>query len=291
VSGSGPVTDPGNLGNRVPARARNLLLRIVSAAVLAPLAIAAAYFGGWPFTLFWGLAGIAVLWEWIGIVGGGGDRNRLVFSSCAGALAAAAILAGRDRPISSVLIVALGALAAAIFARRERRLWIVSGVGYAAVLVIAPIVLRNDASYGFPALLYLFTIVWTTDALGYFGGRSIGGPKLMPAISPNKTWSGAICGALGATLIVSIAGKAAGPFDLTAIAAIALLLSVAAQAGDLLESSIKRRFGVKDASRLIPGHGGVMDRLDGFWAAALVGCLIGLTRGGLESAARGLLIW
>jgi phosphatidate cytidylyltransferase len=291
VTGTGPVADPGNAGNSAPARASNLLLRVISAAVLAPLAIAAAYFGGWPFALFWGAAGIAVLWEWIGIVGGGGDRNRLVFSSSAGATALAAVLGARDRPISAVLIVALGALATAIFARRDRRLWIVSGIGYAAVMVLAPIVLRHDASYGFAALIFLFAIVWSTDALGYFGGRAIGGPKLALAISPNKTWSGAIAGALGATLIAAIGARVAGPFNVGAIAAVALLLSVAAQAGDLLESSIKRRFGIKDASHLIPGHGGVMDRLDGFWAAALAACLIGLARGGLESAARGLLIW
>jgi phosphatidate cytidylyltransferase len=139
--------------------------------------------------------------------------------------------------------------------------------------------------------VFLFAVVWATDILAYFGGRTFGGPKLMPAVSPKKTWSGAVCGTLGA-ICCGIAGAAwFGVRDLVAIAVVALVLSVASQGGDLFESWIKRHFGAKDASHLIPGHGGVMDRLDGFWAAALVGCLIGLSRGGFEDAARGLLVW
>jgi phosphatidate cytidylyltransferase len=270
--------------------AGNLALRILSAAVLAPLAIAAAYVGGWPFAVFWAIAGIAVLWEWIALVAGAG--NRPTFSSCAGALAVAALVAVRGRPVAAILVVALGALAATIFAHRGRRLWIVCGVLYAAALVLAPVLLRADADDGFLAIVLLFAIVWTTDVLGYFAGRAIGGPKLAPAISPKKTWSGAVAGALGAMIVAVVGARLAGAFDPKAIAGVAFALSVLSQAGDLLESWIKRRFGAKDASRLIPGHGGVMDRLDGFWAAALAGCLIGLARGGgWESAARGLLIW
>jgi phosphatidate cytidylyltransferase len=125
----------------------------------------------------------------------------------------------------------------------------------------------------------------------YFAGRAIGGPKLLPAVSPKKTWSGAVVGAAGAMIAAVLVANLFGSFNRTAIAAIALLLSVVSQLGDLLESWIKRRFGAKDASQLIPGHGGVMDRLDGFWAAALVACLVGLLRGGFDGATRGLLVW
>ena len=168
-------------------------------------------------------------------------------------------------------------------------LWIVAGIPYACILWLAPMLLRADEAAGFKAVLLLFAIVWTTDVLGYFAGYTIGGPKLCAAISPKKTWSGAIAGAVGATLV----GLLFGPYfgSRNAVALMALLLSVVAQLGDLLESWVKRQFGAKDASHLIPGHGGVMDRLDGFWAAAFIGCLIGTLRGGLNHAATGLLGW
>jgi phosphatidate cytidylyltransferase len=217
------------------------MLRIVSAAVLGPIAIAAAYFGGWPFRVFWAAAAAAVLWEWTKLVTG--------------------------------------------------LIWTIAGIGYAGIMLLAPLLLRADNTYGFLALILLFAIVWTTDILGYFAGRAIGGPKLLPAISPKKTWSGAIAGTLGAMIVAVLVANYFGAFNTTAIALIALLLSIMAQLGDLLESWVKRQFGAKDASHLIPGHGGVMDRLDGFWAAALVGCVIGLLHGGFDGAARGLLVW
>jgi len=157
--------------------------------------------------------------------------------------------------------------------------------------LLAPILLRADVDYGLPAILLLFVIVWSTDVLAYFAGRAIGGPKLAPRISPKKTWSGAIIGTIGAVLVAIAAADFLGGFNKGTIAAVALLLSAMTQLGDLLESWLKRRFGAKDASHLIPGHGGVMDRLDGFWAAALAGCIVGIFRGGLDNAARGLLVW
>ncbi len=219
----------------------NLVLRIISAIVLAPVAIYIAYLGGWPFAIFWGLAASAVLWEWLKLVSGAG--------------------------------------------------WMIAGIFYAFALLAAPLVLRNDPGLGFLAIILLFAIVWTTDIFAYFAGRAFGGPKLMPAVSPKKTWSGAVAGTLGAMIVTVLAAGYFGSFNRTAIAGIELVLSVVSQLGDLLESWIKRRFGAKDASQLIPGHGGVMDRLDGFWAAALVGCLIGLLRGGFDGATRGLLVW
>ena len=237
-----PVSGPGEPGRHASAPAsNNLALRVVSAIVLAPLALLAAYLGGWPFAVFWGLAALAVLWEWTKLVTGPS--------------------------------------------------WIIAGIGYAGVMLTAPMVLRAYAELGFLAILLLFAIVWTTDILGYFAGRAFGGPKLLPAVSPKKTWSGAIAGALSAMMVAVLVASYFGTFNRVAIAIIALLLSVVAQLGDLLESWVKRKFGAKDASQLIPGHGGVMDRLDGFWAAALAGCLIGLLRGGFDGAARGLLIW
>ena len=282
-----PVSKPDDSGAAAPTN--NLVLRIASAAVMAPLALFTAYLGDWPFALFWGLAAIAVLWEWTTLVAG--PSHRLMLSACGSAIAVAALVAWHGRPIAAILVVGLGALAALIFAPRERRLWITAGIGYAGSMLLAPMLLRADDVDGFLAMVLLFAIVWTTDVLGYFAGRAFGGPKLMPAVSPKKTWSGAIAGTLGAMIVAVLVASQFGPFNKTAIASVALLLSVVAQLGDLLESWVKRQFGAKDASHLIPGHGGVMDRLDGFWAAALVGCLVGLLRGGFDGAARGLLVW
>lgn len=295
----GPAADPktsaevrGEAGAAAVSKfagVNNLVLRIASAVVMAPLAVLAAYLGGWAFALFWTAAAIAVLWEWITLVAG--PHNRLMFSSCGSALVVAALLAWRERPVVAVFIVGLGAIAATIFAPRAQRAWITAGIGYAGVLLLAPMMLRGEDGLGFVALVLLFAIVWTTDIFGYFAGRAFGGPKLMPSVSPKKTWSGAIAGALGAMPVAVGVASLFGDFNKPAIAGLALVLSVVSQSGDLLESHIKRHFGAKDASGLIPGHGGVMDRLDGFWTAALVACLIGLLRGGLDETARGLLIW
>ena len=285
--GSEPISNAGKAG--VPLTANNLLLRVVSAAVLAPLALVAAYIGGLPFALFWGIAALVVLWEWMTLVVG--PNYRLLVLSCAAAIAVADFLAWLGRPVTALFMVGLGALAGAIFAPSERRLWVMAGAGYAGGMVLAPVFLRADAGFGFAVLLLLFAIVWTTDVLGYFAGRAFGGPKLWPAVSPKKTWSGAIAGTVGAVVVALLVAAQFGSFDRIAIIAVALLLSIMAQAGDLFESWVKRRFDAKDSSHIIPGHGGVMDRLDGFWAAAVVGCVVGLLRGGFDEPARGVLIW
>jgi phosphatidate cytidylyltransferase len=287
VVGSEPISNAGKAG--VPLTASNLLLRVVSAAVLAPLALVAAYIGGLPFALFWGIAALVVLWEWMTLVVG--PNYRLLVLSCAAAIAVADFLAWLGRPVTALFMVGLGALAGAIFAPSERRLWVIAGAGYAGGMVLAPVFLRADAGFGFAVILLVFAIVWTTDVLGYFAGRAFGGPKLWPAVSPKKTWSGAIAGTVGAVVVALMVAAQFGSFDRIAIIAVALLLSIMAQAGDLFESWVKRQFDAKDSSHIIPGHGGVMDRLDGFWAAAVVGCVVGLLRGGFDEPARGVLIW
>jgi phosphatidate cytidylyltransferase len=287
VVGVDPVSNSGKAGTSLSAS--NLALRILSAVILAPLAFLAAYLGGVPFAIFWTVAALAVLWEWITMVAG--PSYRLMFSACGGAIAVAGFVAWLGRPIAALLMVGLGALAAAIFAPRERRLWVTAGIGYSGALLLAAMFLRADDVLGFAGILMLFAIVWTTDILGYFAGRAFGGPKVWPAISPKKTWSGAIAGALGAMIVAIAVSGLFGSFNKLAIVIVALLLSVLAQLGDFFESWVKRQFGAKDSSNFIPGHGGVMDRLDGFWAAALAGCLIGLLRGGFDAPARGLLVW
>jgi phosphatidate cytidylyltransferase len=186
----------------------------------------------------------------------------------------------------------MGLLAAArSLSGAARAGWIALGACYAGAMLAAPLVIRGDASLGFLAMIFLFAVVWATDVAAYFAGRLVGGPKLWPAISPNKTWSGALAGTVAGTA-AGVAVVAVGGIEpIVPIAILSLLLSAAAQFGDLAESALKRRFGVKDASHAIPGHGGFMDRLDGFLTAAVVAALLGLARGGIDGAAGGFLLW
>ena len=290
-----------------PASVRSgdgLLLRVISAAVLAPLAVAAAYAGGWPFALFWGAAAVAIAYEWLTLTASG--RPALAIGLAALLIAAALAVIGKA--VLGAAMIACGTAAVALIAAAARRTsreaaltaawtaaWIAAGVLYAGAALVPPVVLRADTELGFTAIIFLFAIVWTTDIAAYFVGRGIGGPRLWPAVSPNKTWSGALGGALGAVAaacaVASIGLRTGYRANLFAIAGLALLLSAMSQVGDLFESAVKRRFGVKDAGHVIPGHGGVMDRLDGFLAAAVVAAVIGIARGGLGAPARGLLVW
>ncbi|MBO0754760.1 MAG: phosphatidate cytidylyltransferase [Bradyrhizobiaceae bacterium] len=265
-------------------------MRVISALVLAPLAIATAYLGGAVFIVFWGLAALGILWEWRRIVG---DTRAVTL----GLSIAAIVLVTADLALSGaasadrdVLTVCLVALLAALVAR-EHRIWIAGGILYSSTLVLSVSVLRADREWGYWAILYLFAIVWATDILGYFVGRLVGGPRLAPRFSPKKTWSGAVGGVAGAVLASTAVTGYAGLSTLPAVAGLGLVLSAISQAGDLFESAVKRRFGAKDAGHVIPGHGGFMDRLDGFLAAAFAAAIIGLARGGLDAPARGLLVW
>jgi len=266
-----------------------LALRVCSALVLVPLALGAAYLGGWPFAVLWGLAAMVVLWEWNSLVAGSDQRIVLTTGGASLALAIALVLTGHL--LAAVIVLAISTLGVASLAPAKRRTWIAAGVPYAGALGVAPIVLRSDNGEGFLAVIFLFAVVWTTDIAAYFAGRAIGGPKLMPRVSPNKTWSGAIGGTLVAVVVALALAKVTALSGLFAIAMLAVILSICAQGGDLFESFLKRRFGAKDSGHLIPGHGGLMDRLDGFVTASVVAALIGLLRGGFEAPGRGLLVW
>jgi phosphatidate cytidylyltransferase len=262
--------------------------RVASAIVLAVLAVGAVAVGGWPFTLFWAAAALGIFWEWNAIVAGSATA---VLAAGETAIAVAAVAAGFGSFAAALFALVIGALAAGALSGSGRRAWGGSGVLYAGTALLAPVLLRRDEELGIVAIIFLFGVVWSTDILGYFVGRAVGGPKLAPRISPKKTWSGACGGAAGAVVAAMAVMLAAGIRPLMPVAAVALALSIVSQGGDLFESGVKRHFGVKDASQLIPGHGGLMDRLDGFIAASGVAALLGLARGGVEASARGLLSW
>jgi phosphatidate cytidylyltransferase len=266
---------------------RNLLMRIAAAAVLIPLAVAIAYAGGWLWTALVTLAAIGLFVEWLAIVGLAG-ATRVTVPGVA-ALAVAGLCFAVGRLDAALVVLSVGFVAVASIAP-ERRGWAAAGFLYAAAAEIASVLLRLDPVTGFAALMFVLLIVWVTDSGGYFAGRGIGGPKLWPRVSPKKTWAGA-AGGFAASLAVA-AGFAA--FDLGRIGPLLMLsgtLSVVSQFGDLFESAVKRRFGVKDSSHIIPGHGGLMDRLDGFVAAVVVAALFGFLRGGADSVGRGLMVW
>lgn len=276
-------------------QADGALARVASALVLAPLAIIVVLLGGWPFVLVWCLAAMIVYWEWTAEIV---KAPRSAEVAGVGVLAVAGLLGASGFPSMAILVIAVGAGALAALGG-TRRLWCGAGLLYAGLVLAGPMLLRRDlhADFGVLALFYLFAVVWATDILALFAGRRIGGPKLAPSISPKKTWSGAIAGALGGVAAgAAVAAVGSNLLNLPktnilAATGLALLLSVVAQGGDLFESAVKRRFGVKDSGRIIPGHGGLMDRLDGFLAAAGAAALLGVSRGGLDGAASGLLAW
>ena len=280
VAPSGAVakaTDGRRWGDLVP--------RILSALVMVALALGTAVAGGLSFTLFWLLAALAIVWEWQRLLGA--DRAVLRFAVGALAVMVAVGLVAAQRPAAGLAALAIGPGLVAGLAPGRRGM-AAFGVAYAAAPALAVVPLR-DSPAGLAAILWLFAVVWGTDVMAYFGGRLIGGPKLWPRLSPSKTWSGFLIG-VGAGALAGLAvapqGASSGPVLL-----IGLCAAVLAQAGDFFESGIKRRFGVKDASHLIPGHGGVMDRLDGFIAAAVFAVAVGAARGGLNGAAHGLFLW
>ena len=276
-------------------QADGALARVASALVLAPLAIIVVLLGGWPFVLVWCLAAMIVYWEWTAEIV---KAPRSAEVAGVGVLAVAGLLGASGFPSMALLVITVGAGALAALGG-TRRLWCGAGLLYAGLVLAGPMLLRRDLhpDFGVLALFYLFAVVWATDILALFAGRRIGGPKLAPSISPKKTWSGAIAGALGGVAAgAAVAAVGSNLLNLPktnilAATGLALLLSVVAQGGDLFESAVKRRFGVKDSGRIIPGHGGLMDRLDGFLAAAGAAALLGVSRGGLDGAASGLLAW
>jgi phosphatidate cytidylyltransferase len=266
---------------------RNLLIRVVAALVLAPLAIAIAYAGGWLWAALVTLAAIGLYVEWLTIVGAA--RQTRVVASGGVALALSGFCLASGRIDASLVVVALGLFGVALLSP-ERRGWTATGFVYAAAAEIASVLVRFDQSEGFAALILILLVVWVTDIGGYFAGRSIGGPKLWSRVSPKKTWAGAV-GGFAASLVIAL-GFAA--FSLGKTGPLLLLgaaLSIVSQLGDLFESAVKRRFGVKDSSHIIPGHGGLLDRLDGFVAAVVLAAIFGFLRGGVDGVGRGLVVW
>jgi phosphatidate cytidylyltransferase len=267
--------------------ATELGTRVISAVVLGVVALGTASYGGWPFALFWLAAGVAVAVEWITVTGV--KPRPVLFGLLGGGLAVlTALLLLQAEWTASLGAAGLILALTLILGRSGRdRAWAAAGFVYAAVIALIPPLVRADPALGLVGLLWMFALVWTTDVAAYFTGRRLGGPKLWPRVSPKKTWSGFIGGVVAGTLAGLVVVSVAGAFGWTAPAGLVevgiatALASAASQLGDLGESALKRKFSVKDSSHLIPGHGGVMDRVDGFWAVA---ALVGLGLAGVRLA-------
>ena len=264
----------------------NLTLRILAGVVLAPLTIAAAYFGGWLWVALATLATAGMYAEWLFVVQA--IRPRVIAAGIA-PLVVAGIALALGLPGKALLAIAVGLIAIALVARVSRE-WALAGLLYAAAALFGAVLVRADPQSGFIALLFVLLIVWVTDIGGYFAGRSIGGPKLWVRVSPKKTWAGAL-GGFGGSVVVAAGFAAWGFGRMLPLLLLAAALSIVSQLGDLFESAVKRRFGVKDSSNVIPGHGGLLDRLDGFVAAIVMAAVIGVIRGGFDGVGRGLMIW
>ena len=266
---------------------RNLFMRVIAALVLAPLAIAIAYAGGWLWATLVTLTAIGLYVEWLTIVGAAGAARVIATGVVALAVSGLCLATG---PIEAAIVVLAVGLFAVAMISPDRRNWTATGFLYAGVAEIASVLVRLDSSKGFVALMFVMLIVWVTDIGGYFAGRGIGGPKLWPRVSPKKTWAGAI-GGFVASLVVAAGFVLFGLGKVGPLLLLGAVLSVASQLGDLFESAVKRRFGVKDSSHIIPGHGGLMDRLDGFVAAVVMAAIFGFLRGGVDGVGRGLMVW
>jgi phosphatidate cytidylyltransferase len=262
----------------------DLRKRALSAMVLGPAAVACIWLGAEAFAGMMALAVALLAWEWVHMCG----RRVRVLPGMAVPLAvlAAGALAVTDHVRWALVLLAFGFIIAWWFAHlmaealTQPALRLALGVLYIGLAGIALIELRHDGEAGRANVLFLFLVVWASDIGAYVAGRAMGGPKLWPAVSPNKTWSGAMGGLAAAIAIGLGAALAFTPgASFIAVVAVAVLLGVASQAGDLLESAIKRHFHVKDSSRLIPGHGGLLDRLDGVLAAAPVAALLSFALG------------
>ncbi len=257
----------------------NLTLRVISASVLAPVALAAVWAGGVIFAVLVILIAVLGYWEWTAM---SGPPSPAWSRPAAAAALGAGLLAlhFRQWELATILVVTPIAAMLVIGSVVERQRW--SGLG--ALYVVLPaaglMFVRADPQAGFMAIVFIMLVVWATDIAAYFGGRALGGPKLWPMVSPKKTWSGGLCGlaaamAVGAAVSSYLFGSA--QFEDVAVAA---CLSVFSQAGDFLESAVKRRFGAKDSGTLIPGHGGVLDRVDGLFGAAVAAFALALAGAG-----------
>jgi phosphatidate cytidylyltransferase len=260
-------------------KASSLRLRLLSTAVLLPVAVASVYFGGWWFAAFLALVCAAMCWEWSRLCSPGRAEVQVVMATAG----AAAPLLSYQYGFVAVLWCVGAAMVVLICLALARRvanpIVCIAGVPYVALSLSCAGWLRADAEAGLTTVLWVVSSVVATDVGAYFVGRNVGGPKLAPRISPNKTWSGLIGGLVGAGIMGAVTGFLVGG-AVTPLVVGSIALAVISQGGDLIESGLKRKFNAKDSSNLIPGHGGFLDRFDGYLTALPAAALMSALSGG-----------
>lgn len=278
----GPVTSPrdegGAPGSGKPPGKSSLTVRVLSALVMIPAALGIFHLGGWVLAAALLIVGVLMYHEWQGITGGDGVISVAAFGIILAA-ALALVVPGRLDVAWPVALASVPLAAFLALLRGRSVAWAAMGAAYVILPLISILWLRQHHPQGLAYTYWLLVVVWATDTGAYFAGSRIGGPKLAPRISPRKTWSGLAGGMLAAAILAAVLGQALGlALEPGALALIGAALAAWSQMGDLTESAVKRRFGVKDSGRIIPGHGGILDRVDGLiFAAPAVALILALS--------------
>jgi phosphatidate cytidylyltransferase len=278
-------TPPSSLSSRV---GQDLLPRFLSAVVLAAIVATFVWFGGYPYAVMVGLIAAIVAWEWGRIIRGGEIDTAM--AAHIGVVVFAVLLVVFGQIGLALLALVVGAILVNLLTVGRHPGLSAIGVPYAGLPAVALLWFRDAPSYGLWAIGFLIIAVAATDIGAYFAGRMIGGPKLAPRISPNKTWAG-LLGAMCASGLIGVAtGWLAPGASSLALGLFGVVVAVVAQAGDLGESWLKRAFGAKDASNIIPGHGGFMDRVDGLIAAVVFAAVVAALMN-VREPAKAILLW
>jgi phosphatidate cytidylyltransferase len=274
------------MNNAVASKWSDLSVRVISVLVLLPFVLAAIWYGGDWFAIMIVAMGVLIAHEFTSIAFVGNIQQFALFLLT---VLGVGFLTHSGRVGESLIVVGVLAVFSIASSFRNLSSWKIIGVPYVALPVLGLLLLRDDPAWGFYAILWCALLVWCADTFAYFAGRLIGGPKLAPVLSPKKTWAG-LGGAIAGASLVSIVFVYFLHLNLWILLLLAIVFALIEQAGDILESALKRSFGVKDSGNLIPGHGGILDRVDGLMVVVLAAALVGYLHNPL-SAAEGLLHW
>jgi phosphatidate cytidylyltransferase len=272
-------------------KSENLRLRLISAGLLLPVALVIIWAGGIAAVLTVTFVTLVMFYEWTTMAKG--ERNTFLYWVPQLLIATVAFfLVLEVNEFAALFWICLACVIIfAHFLFRNPDSWQAIGLLYTLTFLCSLLLLRQSPEFGYEATLFLFIIVWSTDTSAYLAGTSIGGRRLWPSISPKKTWAGFFAGLITACVVAIIFAASYHMPQWPALILVALFLSLAAQGGDLFESWVKRKFEIKDSGSLIPGHGGLLDRLDSLVAASLAAYALGALRNGLGAPAGGLLLW